>query len=208
MSIDWDKRQGRLGRHKHLFSDIVSEDTSAPLTGDEGDVLKIVGGNQAFTAPTGVVVLSTTVTLTNAQIKALGAGTAVTIVPPPGVGKAFNFVSGFVVLNTTAGVYTNVNVAAYFQFTLEGFWASVGMVGNPMNLMLTGGGVYGAFFAPASSGTVAAGSNTVSEVNSVADYIDNYALQLSGGNGGAGAFTGGNAANTLKITVLYMIIDV
>lgn len=57
MSIDWDRRQGALGKHKHLQSDIVDETTGEiaidPTGADEGDSLQIVAGHQAFAPPTG-----------------------------------------------------------------------------------------------------------------------------------------------------------
>lgn len=58
MSIDWDKRQSALGKHKHLQSDIVDETTGEvaidPIGSDEGDVLQIVDGHQAFAAASGL----------------------------------------------------------------------------------------------------------------------------------------------------------
>ena len=147
------------------------------------------------------------VTLTNAQIKALPT-TGVEIVPAPGDGKVLVLVGGVYCLTTTVA-YTNIHanailfmggsfnffeVSSYLPAGSSGFlqatsnqWATV-TPNNPLRDM--GGGVY----------------VTQERWDSVSD-IANTPYKLYAQNYGSGNFTGGDAGNSLKVTVRYMIED-
>lgn len=158
-----------------------------------------------LTNPTEVVVLSQTVTLTDAQIKALPT-TPVEIIPALGQGKRILWLGGDVVLDTSAGAYDPPDAGAFWQlcyltspFQQEASGLiSVGAMADP--------GVFEAPVPPLGSYNAAEGYLAGGLTG--ADAIDNVGLGIADMYNGVPNYTGGNAANTLKVTVLYTIIDV
>jgi hypothetical protein len=143
-----------------------------------------------------VTIYKKTVTLTNAQIKALPS-TDVEIVPAPGTGKVIQYVSVRASIDASAGDYTNVHADANFflqyvggtAFTLaaEDFWYHPG--------------------GPALSGYFQSDESVGPGLYNLSDY-ENRAIATNANNSGQGDFTGGNAANSLTITVWYGVMDI
>lgn len=144
-------------------------------------------------------------TLTDAQIKALPT-TPVTLVAAPGAGKVLVPVHAVLALRWT-GDYSNINAAATLTLgtgnnaTMAVLSESVNSAvtlllanaSNTVSLMLPEGYVGASTFAPIFS----------SPGGDLDTSFINQPLGLSATNPAAGNFTGGNAANSLKVSVLY-----
>lgn len=144
-----------------------------------------------------------TLTLTNAQIKALPTG-AIDIVAAPGPGQMNQFILGIIEIDTQAGAYTNVNASAAIQFQLapngnatpitpliplDGYLDAAGTALNSVLQDPTNTGFGNSFLAD------------------VGISFEDLSIGVWVANGGDGNFTGGNEANTMKITVIYDVID-
>jgi hypothetical protein len=171
-------------------------------------------GNQvavATTTGTGDAMLTTTVQLTNEDIKALPT-TPFEIVPTPGPGKIIIPLHALIILDTTAAAYAFGGGTPGWQFTdpadYNYYNAPAAMAGP-----LTGTGKYIVtvgfpyFQAPDSN----FGGVPYSKLNAAECTPANLADQplllrddwTSGGN-----YTDGDAANSCQITVAYIIADV
>lgn len=151
-------------------------------------------------------VLTRTVTLTDAQIKTLP--TRVAIIPAPGAGKVLLPLSTALYFDWTAN-YTNIAGTAKLRLEYDSqtdascrldqaTWSAVtGLLSSSEDTVA---------FLPALVEGEAGGSNT-GPWNLAADLV-NQGLVIYLFNAGAGALTGGNAANTLKVTVLYTVVSV
>ena len=168
-----------------------------------------------LTNPLEVTVLSQAVVLTDEQIKELPT-TPVEIVPAPGAGKIILPLYGVARLQWVSD-YDNIHEAAQLRFV-------VGTAGDALfpfrqdnasdvSGLLAGGGPDGSIGwsptrfsgkVPVAPGPVL-GSGTAQFYDS--DLV-NFPLVFQADNGASGNFTGGNADNSLKVTVLYTIIDV
>jgi len=151
-------------------------------------------------------VLSATVELTDAQIKTLPT-TPVELVAAQGSGKAIIPISCIAISDFSGGAYTNITGASW-QLAVDGdnpigspfdAFAALGDVGNiyvcqiACNDFYTGAGDF-------------AGSSITYPVTVKSSY-DNKELNLVDAFGGVTNYTGGNAANTLKVTVYYVVVD-
>ncbi len=184
------------------------------VTEDQGEqvvLAQVLGHSGAF-------VQRVTVTLDDAQIKALPT-TPITLTPVPNAGVRFKLVGATGILNNHAGVYTNID-ATYASLQIEtadGSWLAV--IGNDSSVSL--GDVttwFNTNHDPASGGTggildwlvptaFPVGANgwltpilTTSKIS-----VDGQALRLAMDNNGSGDLTGGNAANTFKVILYYLV---
>lgn len=195
MSFDWNRRQGNLGRHKHLAEDVLDVSTGEP------------GGATEQT------VLSRTVTLTDAQIKALPT-TPVEVVPAPGAGKLLMPIFAlFQMVSTTD--YTNIDSTARLHVDNEGDTSFLTQllqsVNSQVSELLANSSAPDARMAVLSMSQVAPASETAVSVTGTTAWWQSFVaekrLEIAASNGSAGNFTGGNAANTLTVTVLYFVVD-
>lgn len=151
-------------------------------------------------------VYAESVTLTDAQIKALPT-TPVEIVPAQGAGTLIAPLWGRVRLNTAAGGYTIVG---------NPLWQLVHMA-SPFPIEASG---FVNALSANTAGILSAPIPDLSSFNAEEEYLswglsgdedarENVGLGIADVYNGLSDYTGGNAANTMKVTVLYtVIIDV
>lgn len=149
------------------------------------------------------------VTLTDAQIKALPT-TGINIVAAPGAAKFIALILAYLACDSTFGNYTNIDANALIQLTIVGELVSTrlrqAVNTNISNLLATSDKAIVALTHPQTE-TGVAGVDTAAPSPNYLPSLDNGALTLGCINGAAGNFTGGNAANTMKVTVFYLIAD-
>lgn len=161
--------------------------------------------------PTAVTVLSQSITLTDAEIK---TSPTVPIVIVPAT-EVLNY-SGLptrlplplvfsVSINTLAGAYTDVNGAAFYVLAIGSDWSTNGLEAD-QNLM-----------APLQNSARVVGATNSFNQEIVSTLIEPLKIQAGSLQDNALAFalqnfavnlTGGDPANSMKVTVLYTIIDV
>lgn len=150
-----------------------------------------------------VPIFKRTITLTDAEIKALPSS-AYELLPAPGAGKTILFHGALSKLNTSAAAY-NPGVSGTLRIKIG--TAPVSNVSlligwfDQQDILCTIHTPY----AVAGSGSTAGQLEEYWGFNESA--IDNQPAILVALNGGAGDFTGGNAANTLQVTIFYSIVD-
>lgn len=149
-----------------------------------------------------------TVTLTDAQIKALGGGTPVQIVAAPGVNQAIvpilislrcAAIDDYTNIEGTSALVIKVGNTAIAQFSQELFSSVSGILapGDPADAQNG--------FVSFTQLSLDAGANETRGYAGIYDSdIENQTLTLGSNNGSD--FTGGNAANTLTVTVLYSVV--
>lgn len=149
-----------------------------------------------------------TVTLNNAQIIGLGAGNGITVIAAPGAGKGIAVFLAVLRIHIVGTGYTGGTSDAGVILAESGL-AQV----HHTSLLPTPGlgsvGDYVATLSPALTVGVFPStweSSALSTVDSLSDY-ENKPVVITDANLD-GAYTGGNAANTLTVTVFYAIIDV
>jgi hypothetical protein len=161
------------------------------------------------------IIQKTTITLTDAQIKALPT-TPIALVPAPGAGKRNELILALFE-SAIAAAYTNIGAQSYGMFISYGLTdfgiASInisngtgaGQAGsNALTSLLTLSARIQVIPVHCWSGVH---GTTVATEDFAAGTDENAPLVLKCDNTG-GNFTGGNAANTLKVTVLYAVLDV
>lgn len=144
------------------------------------------------------ILYTKTVTLTDAQIKTLPTS-FVTIVPGQ-PGKVISFVSGSIYLNATVQDYTNVDATACFFIQYGDF------ENDCSSLVPFDGNSLFANVTPLTKVTSNGDYPNFSESKSlVAGNIENEDLKICASN--LSNFTLGDSANTMKVSVNYLIID-
>jgi len=146
-----------------------------------------------------------TVTLTDAQIKALPT-TAVELVAAQGAAKLIVPLSAVVQFNYT-DAYTNIAATAALFIQVGG---NVGLAtldeaaGNGVTSLFDSGEDYTAILPQ--KGFVS-GTSTYGTVRASLEVAEqNLSVKMT--NAAQGALTGGNAANTLRVSVYYVVVDV
>lgn len=166
------------------------------------------------------------VTLTNAQIKALPT-TPIDIVPAPGAGKIIWPKNTLLLFNYTAP-YTNINGVSALYGGMAGLFNSTVVQNDSSLTAVSGRGFYDAstgitllseFLAPGFDTAImlnypTSDSRGASNWDGPLTYIFgtgsavNQPLQLILNNSGSGDLTGGNAANTLMVVTEYTEITI
>ena len=168
---------------------------------------------------TAINMLSTAVTiLTDAQIKALPT-TPITLKTAPAAGFQNRFLGATLAIDASAGAYTNVNTtSAVLEIeTAAGARLALGPVNDstlttPLARLTTFLGATDkiAMLNPYAEAIQSGGSGSFGYLQpSISDATADYEAELiriTVNNNGSGAFTGGNAANTLRVT-LYTSLE-
>lgn len=149
------------------------------------------------------VVRRRTVTLTNAQIKALPS-TPIECIAAEGENTIIDFLDSRWLLNATGGAYTGIGVTSSLEFRLD-IWGQC----NPFNEVDQGA------FADASKihllrvppPTSNASGGQGIWYGDLPDVV-NVPLLLHWNNDGATDLTGGDDANSLVIVIYYTILNV
>jgi hypothetical protein len=185
------------------ITEITSDDASVTITDPTGPVVDLSAGGGA------AVVQLATATLTDAQIKALHT-TPVQVLAAPGAGKYIAVIAALVACDTTAASYTNVN-SVQGELLLETVTSTrIGVLKvDEYADLFTWGGQLAYQLGPLTSLEWVTGppARMTQPPFSLDDNADT-ALQLNVNNSSNGNFTGGNAANSLTLTLLYMVLDV
>ena len=163
----------------------------------------------------GWLVRQATITLTDTQIKALptaGGVGSIQVVAAPGANRILIFLSGLAILNTTAGSYMSLDGAScvmQISYGAAGDSAATDASNfidqnNGPSFFDAGGIVFEQWIPIAyddGSGSLIANGGVLGT-----SYA-NKGLKVTAFNGVTGAFTGGNAANTMTIAVQYSIYN-
>jgi hypothetical protein len=158
-----------------------------------------------------------TITLSDAQIKALGAGTPVTAIVQGGAGVMGIPLFGCLTTNFAAGAYTNIDAAAWFGILIASTPPVDLLSYIPNDTLITTGSttrltdLLGSTTPKRQLFTPTADTEDVDEWGPLTRShprtdTDNATVVIKVDNNGAGAFTGGNAANTATITLGYLLL--
>lgn len=199
------------------MSDTALANTQAEINGKTvltaEDAAVVSGGltPSADSVPVGIL-RRATVTLTDAQIKALPT-TGVQVIAAPPAGYWNHVVSASFHADVSAGAYTNIDTtySALSLVTAAGNWLVSGIVNDSVTV-------------PALTRMTSFLGGTLNSIIFTTSYLESFnngwvlpaaealvsdfnasAVRVAVDNNGAGNFTGGNAANTLKITAYYIV---
>ncbi len=190
-----------------ILDDLADVAITSPAA---AQVLAYSGSAWVNTAP---IVRRATVTLTDAQVKALPT-TPFSLVAAPGSGLLLVPHQIILMVNTNAAIYTNINAAS-------SIWAGLGSAAMLSSLIANDAGVsvadVTAFIGTAGKWATmlrwpfednrgdANGWGPMAYIYDYSAANTNTALTLQMDNAGSGNLTGGNAANGLRAIVLYSI---
>lgn len=153
---------------------------------------------------------SITISLSDAQIKTLPTA-PVQILPAPGVGKMYNVFQAVLNWDFTAGAYTASPDSSWQLYLADSFvnMSNVQPALSPLSNAVKGMLQLGAPYMQA-DGSPTFSPSIVGQpvVNLGAIPVENKALLIADTWGSVANYTGGNAANTLKIKVYYDIADI
>ena len=154
-----------------------------------------------------------TVTLNNEDIKALPT-TPIQIVPAPGLGRYVLPIAANVILNNSAGAYTNVSPNTNsWNIGWQGsslWYASGQLVSNALGAA-NASPIYGDFMFPGTLRTGTgdfAGELVTTMFNQPLNSIENLPLVIKDDWNGNTNYTGGNVSNTMKVTTLYAVMAI
>jgi hypothetical protein len=149
-----------------------------------------------------------TVILTDAQVKDLPV-TPITIIPAPGVGRAVLVLGGFMTLDATSGAYTNVDTTSgqnrgpTLAYQTADSTVTFGFSDAAWEFLETSARQSAQF----GLGFLGSDSSRLEGAADVTSSFENADLVVGFRNGANGSLTGGNSANTLRVTVIYAIVN-
>ena len=168
------------------------------------DLIKALGEIPSSPGGSSYLVYTAEVTLTDDDIKSLPT-TPFEITDYSGDGKIFRFVNGIAIFDFTAGAYTNVDPFGDGNGFYIGYnYSSLQSASNYTSSSLFGNNSAKniCFLNPQLSFD---GSN-IGDPTKQLDYLIDKKLIFTMDNN-LGNLTGGNAANTIKLKINYLIID-
>ena len=154
----------------------------------------------------GAAILKATVTLNDEQIKALPT-TGVEIVAAPGAGKTIKPIGLTGVLNTAAGAYTADADASWIITPSDNntYLSTLRKVASILTQASIR--VFDIGFPWYTLGSGSFDTEILTEDSGSLSQLENKALIIKDDWAGVSDYTGGNAANTLKVTVYYVVVD-